>query len=81
MTLVSAIILGLLFGFVLQKSGAANPQRIIEMLHLKHSYSYSDVTAFEHFCLLNFVFLIENSSVMSLIPLPFSKRKDGALGK
>ncbi len=30
-----ALIFGLLFGFVLQKSGAANPHRIINMLRLK----------------------------------------------
>ena len=30
-----AIVIGLLFGFILQKSGAANPQRIINMLRLK----------------------------------------------
>lgn len=35
MTIFLAIILGLLFGFVLQKSGAANPQVIIDMLRLK----------------------------------------------
>lgn len=35
MTLILAILLGLFFGFVLQKSGAANPQRIIDMLRLK----------------------------------------------
>lgn len=35
MNIILAIILGLLFGFVLQKSGAANPQRIIDMLRLK----------------------------------------------
>jgi len=35
MELVLAILLGLFFGFVLQKCGAANPQRIIDMLRLK----------------------------------------------
>jgi len=35
MNIVLAIVLGLLFGFVLQKIGAANPQRIIDMLRLK----------------------------------------------
>jgi len=35
MEIILAIIIGLLFGFVLQKSGAANPQRIIDMLRLK----------------------------------------------
>lgn len=35
MEIISAILIGLLFGFVLQKAGAANPQRIIEMLRLK----------------------------------------------
>ncbi len=34
MNIVLAIILGLLFGFILQKAGAANPQRIIGMLRL-----------------------------------------------
>ncbi|PIE42399.1 MAG: hypothetical protein CSA47_00855 [Gammaproteobacteria bacterium] len=33
--IVLAIILGLLFGFVLQKVGAANPQRIVDMLRLR----------------------------------------------
>ncbi len=36
MNIFLAIIIGLLFGFVLQKSGAANPQRIIDMLRLKN---------------------------------------------
>ncbi|OQX76857.1 MAG: hypothetical protein B6D64_09160 [Bacteroidetes bacterium 4484_276] len=35
MEIFLAIFIGLLFGFVLQKSGAANPQRIIDMLRLK----------------------------------------------
>lgn len=35
MTIVLAIILGMLFGFVMQKIGAANPQVIIGMLRLK----------------------------------------------
>lgn len=35
MKIILAIFIGLLFGFVLQKSGAANPQRIIDMLRLK----------------------------------------------
>ncbi|NOQ63720.1 MAG: YeeE/YedE family protein [Methyloprofundus sp.] len=35
MTLLFAIITGFLFGFVLQKVGATNPQRIIDMLRLK----------------------------------------------
>lgn len=35
MNIVMAIILGLLFGFILQKIGAANPQIIINMLRLK----------------------------------------------
>ena len=34
-SVVLALIFGLLFGFVLQKSGAANPHRIINMLRLK----------------------------------------------
>lgn len=33
--IILAIVVGLLFGFILQKSGAANPQRIINMLRLK----------------------------------------------
>lgn len=35
MNIFLAIILGLLFGFVLQKAGASNPQKIINMLRLK----------------------------------------------
>lgn len=35
MEIILAILIGLLFGFVLQKAGAANPQRIIDMLRLK----------------------------------------------
>lgn len=35
MTILLAIIFGLAFGFILQKSGAANPQLIINMLRLK----------------------------------------------
>jgi uncharacterized membrane protein YedE/YeeE len=35
MNTLLAIIFGLLFGFVLQKAGAANPKRIIDMLRLK----------------------------------------------
>ena len=33
--IILAAVFGLLFGFILQKSGAANPQRIIDMLRLK----------------------------------------------
>ena len=36
MNLLLAIVIGFLFGFVLQKVGAANPQRIIDMLRLKN---------------------------------------------
>ena len=35
MEIILAILIGLIFGFVLQKAGAANPQRIIDMLRLK----------------------------------------------
>jgi uncharacterized membrane protein YedE/YeeE len=35
MEIVYAIVLGTLFGFALQKCGAANPQRIIDMLRLR----------------------------------------------
>lgn len=36
MEIILAILIGSLFGFILQKSGAANPQRIIGMLRLKN---------------------------------------------
>ena len=35
MTIFLAVILGFIFGFVLQKTGAASPQSIIDMLRLK----------------------------------------------
>ena len=35
MNIILAIVLGLLFGFILQKIGAANPQITINMLRLK----------------------------------------------
>lgn len=35
MQIILAIIIGTLFGFVLQRVGASNPQRIIDMLRLK----------------------------------------------
>jgi uncharacterized membrane protein YedE/YeeE len=35
MELILAILIGTAFGFILQKAGAANPQRIIDMLRLK----------------------------------------------
>jgi hypothetical protein len=35
MTIVLAIILGIFFGFALQRVGATNPQNIINMLRLK----------------------------------------------
>jgi uncharacterized protein len=33
-----AVLIGLLFGFVLEKSGAANPEKVINMLRLKDFY-------------------------------------------
>ena len=35
MTIISAVILGIFFGFALQRVGATNPQNIINMLRLK----------------------------------------------
>ncbi len=35
MTIFLAIVLGFLFGFILQKTGASNPQKIIDMLRLR----------------------------------------------
>jgi len=36
--IILAIVIGQLFGFILQKTGAANPQKIINMLRLKDFY-------------------------------------------
>lgn len=36
MEIINAVLLGFLFGFILQKIGAANPQKIIDMLRLRN---------------------------------------------
>lgn len=60
MNIILAIIIGFLFGFILQKIGASNPQKIIGMLRLKDLHLMKTILfaiGFSNLLLFTFLFL------------------------